>query len=827
MQQNFSSNIQRISTRPISDAIMEKKKSRRNKLSFVCQTCRKSKTKCDKLKPLCTRCIKNNFVCVYDVETQKKPKSRSKDSRIQQLQREIEYWKSKAKGHLSQYSLKYHGQLPAVGAVIDDPVINFHDAFPMMIMEGRSKQNVSPFSALSYMSKDIYLFLFWSSTSPRIGIEATKLRFKNVSRASKSPTVTRFIEKLLHGKTTTASKYTIDDFRNIFKNDFFFADSYESEEDYPKFLKDCKIHYESHLPCLKVIRAYLRFFYKEVYPLVPYLDVSLFEENIADILIQDELDALHVQFNLGTVSIRKKVTHICLLACLLGVTYVSMEVACSRDPTVLKDPLLISQMSTFEADKMFELMKYTMGVLNMFDWVDEFTVLAHLYQHVYSLVSPELSSTDVLDITGICRPSILWCAKCIGLGKSPGYDKPRDFKDPRILCLRRKLWLGIYVIFNYEQLVCGNLPQYLKFIPPGISPVNDSRLGGSEESTFLDTIQRAYVNDPLEYNIQLSFYKKHRSYLPASILSLAYLNVSDKAIRLSELESALKETRRKLNYNLIVNQPQQFFSYAVDGLRDIQVNTTKSNNANICQSRMILLLTCVLNTSSLYLYFENQLIQNKDSKCAKYYHIYFKDNLHDVLSSIIAVSEYLDGGVPLPDGCHFIMYDIVENSMIRCFQVLFGVILRLYHAEEVFCKLLEDKNDSAGGSTVTNAPSDLETRLELFKKMKVKLEKAINTLHELMSRQLRWTLFSSFKRLIAVDLALDMMRAERVIELLHAPNQERLAHWSLDSNLQLTENINVLITADVEYLQNLYQIFTDLKFDSFIQNRSISLADEK
>lgn len=70
--------------------------AKRQRLSFVCQACRKNKTKCDREKPRCGRCVKYYLKCVYDVEQQKPPRVPSKDAIIKRLTGEVEYWKRKA-----------------------------------------------------------------------------------------------------------------------------------------------------------------------------------------------------------------------------------------------------------------------------------------------------------------------------------------------------------------------------------------------------------------------------------------------------------------------------------------------------------------------------------------------------------------------------------------------------------------------------------------------------------------------------------------------------------------------------------------------------------
>ena len=78
------------------------KKQNRNRLSFVCQACRRSKTKCDREKPSCTRCVKMNIECVYDVAKQPRPRIPNKDATIAKLEKDVVYWQNKAMKLLHQ-----------------------------------------------------------------------------------------------------------------------------------------------------------------------------------------------------------------------------------------------------------------------------------------------------------------------------------------------------------------------------------------------------------------------------------------------------------------------------------------------------------------------------------------------------------------------------------------------------------------------------------------------------------------------------------------------------------------------------------------------------
>lgn len=81
------------------------KDKKRNRLSYVCQACRRSKTKCDKSKPQCIRCYKLNITCIYDTINQIPPKNLTNEKRIKSLENELDYWQKKTKFLLQEQEL--------------------------------------------------------------------------------------------------------------------------------------------------------------------------------------------------------------------------------------------------------------------------------------------------------------------------------------------------------------------------------------------------------------------------------------------------------------------------------------------------------------------------------------------------------------------------------------------------------------------------------------------------------------------------------------------------------------------------------------------------
>lgn len=73
-------------------------KPKRIKISYNCVECRRRRVKCDKKYP-CESCTKKEVDCVYDTQSQQKPKRYNKDSIIQRLSNQMNFYK--------QLALKY------------------------------------------------------------------------------------------------------------------------------------------------------------------------------------------------------------------------------------------------------------------------------------------------------------------------------------------------------------------------------------------------------------------------------------------------------------------------------------------------------------------------------------------------------------------------------------------------------------------------------------------------------------------------------------------------------------------------------------------------
>ena len=169
-------------TTPTNAGITKK----RNRISFVCQQCRKAKTKCDKEQPQCTRCIKNGIDCIYDIELQQKPRNPSKNAIIKRLEADLDNYKSKyfnlleiQKKSLTSGTSKSNDRLrrdapqvipmPTIhsnndnapmDAIDDDDDIsniNLYNNHPNLIINGIMKREVKPLAENYIILQDKFL----------------------------------------------------------------------------------------------------------------------------------------------------------------------------------------------------------------------------------------------------------------------------------------------------------------------------------------------------------------------------------------------------------------------------------------------------------------------------------------------------------------------------------------------------------------------------------------------------------------------------------------------------------------------------------------------
>lgn len=369
------------------------KKQNRNRLSFVCQACRRSKTKCDREKPKCTRCVKMNVECVYDVAKQPRPRIPNKDVTIAKLEKDVVYWQSKAMKLLNQQqetmrslrdtyisnnnnnnntnnnsNINISSTLPFIQMTrnvndnnddkLKDIEINLYKDHPTMIFSKVMKHDVKPLSENYIIIQDRFMasciasaFMSQNSNSMIPALTANA----NISRAKESVrnNVTKLKNILIKQCTDPAKRARIEEFTDrILENTNsskslkigmilsmlyntvghqYLEDYCTSSDNYSDLLKSFIQEFERLLPPYEIIQSYKKHFYQYVYPNLPFLQKEIFEESISQIITRNPNNPSKIKLNLGCNHLRDKIENLSILMVILKLSYISLRAIINYD----------------------------------------------------------------------------------------------------------------------------------------------------------------------------------------------------------------------------------------------------------------------------------------------------------------------------------------------------------------------------------------------------------------------------------------------------------------------------------------------------------------
>lgn len=421
--------------------MVDKPRSFNIKVSPACEACNVKKIKCDRGFPVCSTCLKRGTRCKYNFE--KYSNSAAKDQIIFDLEREVEYWRSKSLGvrELSvdpcpsekTESANKRGKFgvsnskseePTISETIShiheaqkDDVIDFYGAFSSLTITNWVKQEINPFSIRAPMHKDIFLSLLVSSIATGFYKDAL-LHSMDAGSYSLKSNDAKVLKKLLSlnpcilQTATEAQKQRVQQFLNMLHEpdasdvvsdyldcqfdskdkSFFFEDSSLNLE-YSNTLANAVERLEELLPPYPIISVYMRNFYQEMYPFHPFVEVSLFEEAISNVVHPDPTDSSKVKIRLGQVGLRSKMMNLFLLILLLKLSEMSLDLALSNlEPASISDGDTVLLETVRQHPIKSELLYFSFGCLmhlNIFQWTNETVVCYYLYLWVLFTFNPE------------------------------------------------------------------------------------------------------------------------------------------------------------------------------------------------------------------------------------------------------------------------------------------------------------------------------------------------------------------------------------------------------------------------------------------------------
>lgn len=788
---------------PIGAAIGKK----RNKLSFVCQSCRKSKTKCDKQKPSCSRCLRLGHQCIYDLELQPTPKNPSKDATITRLQKELEYWKSQVMAEIGS-NRETTGSPVSKRQKLDqyttapDPhnvIINFSNMYPRLVIRSTKVRDLKPLAKVSQIRQDRFLSVFIASifvasfknsllqtafpetmepindSQVSCHHEILDLQNKLLKRCKNYLQQTRILEftNYLTVGTEVPKKHQSGFFIKLFSNLFCrtgIEDSCTSAR-YSKPFQDLVLRGENVLPCLEAIKMYKIHFYRYIYPIVPFMDISLFEDCLATLLQKDPENPQKVKINMGTDDSKYKLANISMLLVVLKITNISMDIAYANSKGSLNsfddnfDSILMEENRI--SDEAIVVAQLYLAKLNIFHSTNEIHICCMMYIWFFFLITQEDGDMLFGSSTDVFLGFVATLASNTGLTRDP--SQYRQFKlkgkiDPRMSNFRRKLGLCVLLIGYYATPLTGKHPQLMDSYIKNFVNINRGR------DSYMDLV-RGDMESPDSFNLKIhaSVYKGYQLCRLQHELDRITRN-PQKDPSLAEIEILLER------FQVILDNHFSIFGLeSGDSSRDIEILKTREgsieidmgfvDHSNSFERHIIVRMELVMITSTLFLYFENQCGQER-SEYMPYYEKYFSETVKQTLQLTKIIEKYYRGDFEhnLPDFMRFSLELKTQNGFSTIIYSHLALILRINHAESLLVESMSEDALKAGDSA---SRDENEERLQILRSLKEDFEHILTYICQLLNKDLRFTLFSTFRTLLFFDAILKIIKKDQTLNVMN------------------------------------------------------------
>ena len=342
------------------------------KPSFVCLRCKQRKIKCDKLWPTCSKCKASSSICSYEVEPGRINKSPT-----------IENASHRDIRNITPASMSASGSFTSIlnpstkDWEMKNFAMNLSNAHDKLVVMNNTTIVDSPFAFHSILQHDLYAKALTTCIHGRILIDVERHR-ENVSANNKKRELNLTIGDI--GPLFFIDKAALKFIENTSKTsklyppiDFLY-NTYDYEQAHPEENND-KISINILLEELSKyflnkneVDGLIVDFYKTIYPVYPLLEISLFEDNIRELLQLNEFNGYNIVFA-GKDS-RRKLETITLLTIILAFSYRRLSLSTSHS---FKESFGVkSNNLTLLAHKLPALM-------NVFQYVNEHTLCCLLY----------------------------------------------------------------------------------------------------------------------------------------------------------------------------------------------------------------------------------------------------------------------------------------------------------------------------------------------------------------------------------------------------------------------------------------------------------------
>ncbi|CDO94435.1 unnamed protein product [Kluyveromyces dobzhanskii CBS 2104] len=797
------------------------KAKKRFKLSFVCQLCRKSKTKCDLEKPSCGRCLRLDKVCVYDLEHQTLPRKPSKDATIVRLQKELEYWKYFANAKMSErketYRLKPGIKSDKTSVPFSKCHINLSFFKPQLVYQEFRFSELKPFTNMAQIKLDRFLstFLgsFFASASkeellhnvlPYLSYHANNDDPKYIDRVlhlrqnllmrfsteAQSNRIQDFTDRLLTGKEVLIN-YRTSFFVTMFGNVFFqtrIEDFKMPEDPYPAVLEKLLLDANNLLPSKTAILLYKSYFYKRLYHIYPYFDIEMFEKTLDEILVDDPMRTDRMTFDMGVSNFRYKLTNIALLMLVLKVSYGALISVVDTDYNAdicdsdfLKQNPIIDQCILFA-----ETCIAKMCIVN---GTNEFQISCMLFVWNFFCVGNGDDDSMFGRSTDVVTEMVFTLAMNSGLGRDATQYKQYQLHPSAYLGLqnlRRKLSLNVISTSIFSGMLTGNFPNNIWSNAKNFLNLN----GGRDD--YIGLVKRSMKEaNPLELKMHDVLFKTYKMLVLLMDLEKLVkkgspgMSITDIHFVSNSITEALS-----LNFSMdfdFIGGPKTYEIKLANG-STVECDVVDSYH-HVKMQLFVRNLLIHLN-KTLFLYFEDLCVKGEMDNLF-YYKAFLMKTVQQGFELAKLSILILEGGFDkvLVDG--FNMEKCKNGTEFVFPTVLYSLLgfgVRLAHAE-----LGLIKNIKSFESTIVDM-SALNARLELLTRLRKNTFFAIGRLADAMSASFQYKNFCTFRSLLFIDAVIKLDMSRGLMDMMfYALNPENEVFDKLNSDMKdlLTHTLGI------------------------------------
>lgn len=835
------------------------KAKKRYKLSFVCQLCRKSKTKCDRKKPSCARCQRLNKPCIYDLEYQPLPRKPNKDAALARLQKELEYWKYFANARLSEMKKMDSTGSEALSETSSDYLpkhkINLSAFKPQLVYQEFRFMELKVFTNMSQIKHDCFLSTFLGTffasaskeellhnVSPYLSYHANNDNSKYIDRVlhlrqnllmrftteAQSNRIQDFTDRLLTGREVLVN-YRTAFFVTMLRNVFFqgkFEDSKKQEDPCPPLLERLVSEANILLPKKDALLLYKSYFYRRLYHIYPYFDIGMFEETLDKILVDDSERPDRMIFDIGIENFRHKLTNIALLMLVLKISYGALQAVIDTDYNAeICDSDFIKQNPV--VDQCIVFAEICLAKMCIFSGTNEVQISCMLFIWNFFCVGNGDDDSVFGRATDIVTEMVFTLAMNNGLGRdATQYQQYQMHPSVQIELqnLRRKLSLNVISTSVFSGILTGNFPTNIWSNAKNFLNLN----GGRDE--FMGLVKRSMKEiDPFELKIHNVLFKTYK--ILVLLMDLEDLvkkgSPGMDLIRIDFITNAITEALN-LNFPMdfdFIGGPK---SYKVELSNGKILECDVIDSYHNVQTQIIVRNLMIHLNKTLFLYFEDLCVKgNMDNLI--YYKKYLIESTRHTLELAKLSILILEGDFDrvLTDG--FNMEKCKMSTEIVFPTILYSLLafgIRLAHAELSLTETIETFDAS-----IIDV-SALQNRLKLLTNLRKNTLYAIGRLADAMSASFQYKNFCTFRSLLFIDavIKLDMSRGlmdmmfyalnpqNGVFDKLNSEMKELLTHTlgvnheKLREELDNLERAQFLSIVDEKFLLEIQSMMQALRF---------------